>query len=137
VLLACADDANAVAETNEANNCIASTATVTVTRPDLVEDAVSSPPASKQRGTTFQVTDTTRNVGTVASAASTTRYYLGLNQVKSPGDVLLTGSRSVPSLAAAATSAGTVTVTIPASTMPNTYYLLACADGASAVPETN
>ena len=47
-LLACADDLGAVAESNEGNNCIASAAaTVTVTRPDLVENTVSAPPATK------------------------------------------------------------------------------------------
>jgi subtilase family serine protease len=30
-----------------------------------------------------------------------------------------------------------VTVTIPTSTVAGTYYLLACADGASAVAESN
>ena len=51
-LLACADDLSPVAETNEGDNCVASpTAAVTVTRPDLVENTVSAPPATKARGT--------------------------------------------------------------------------------------
>jgi subtilase family serine protease len=127
-----------VAESNEGNNCIASaTATVTVTRPDLVENTVSAPPATKVRGTSFPVTDTAQNVGAVASGASVTRYYLSLDAVKSAGDLLLTGSRGVPALAAGASHSGTVTVTIPAATPPNTYFLLACADGPSTVVETN
>ncbi len=137
-LLACADDLNAVAESNEGNNCIASaTATVTVTRPDLVENTVSAPPATKARGTSFPVTDTVQNVGAVASGASATRYYLSLDAVKSAGDALLTGSRTVPALAAGASHSGTVTVTIPAATPLNTYFLLACADGPNTVVETN
>ena len=88
VLLACADDLNTVAETNEGNNCLAASgsATVTVTRPDLLEDTVTSPPPTKARGTTFSVTDTVRNAGAVASGASTTRYYLSLDAVKNAGD---------------------------------------------------
>ena len=57
--------------------------------------------------------------------------------MKSAGDTLLTGSRAVPALAAGASHSGTVTVTIPAATPLNTYFLLACADDLSAVAETN
>ena len=66
-LLACADDLAKVTESDEANNCVASpTAAVMVTRPDLAETAVSAPPVTKQRGTTFTVTDTAQNIGAVA-----------------------------------------------------------------------
>jgi subtilase family serine protease len=137
-LLACADDLAKVAESDETNNCVASpTAAVTVTRPDLVETAVSAPPATKQRGTTFTVTDTAQNIGAVVSGSSATRYYLSLDAVKSAGDLLLTGSRSVPGLAAGANHTGTVTLTIPTATLLNTYFLLACADGGNAVVETD
>jgi subtilase family serine protease len=137
-LLACADDLNVAVETNEGNNCIASTAaTVTVTRPDLAQNTVSAPPATKVRGTTFPVTDSVQNVGAVGSAPSTTRYYLSLDAVKSAGDTLLNGSRGVPTLAAGGTHSGTVTVTIPAATPPNTYFLLACADAPNTVVETD
>jgi len=137
-LLACADDLAKVAESDETNNCVASpTATVTVTRPDLLETAVSAPPATKQRGTTFTVTDTVQNVGAMASGASATRYYLSLDAVKSTSDTLLIGNRSVPGLAAGATHTGTVTLTIPTATLPNTYFLLACADGGNNVMETD
>ena len=95
VLYACADDLGAVAEIDDENNCIESSI-VTVTRPDLVENTVSAPPATKARGTSFPVTDAVQNVGAVASGASATRYYLSLDAVKSAGDALLTGSRTVP-----------------------------------------
>jgi hypothetical protein len=57
--------------------------------------------------------------------------------VKSVGDPLLTGSRAVPVLAAGGSHSGTVTVTIPAATAPNAYFLLACADGPNTVVETD
>jgi subtilisin family serine protease len=137
-LLACADDLSRVAETNEASNCLATpTAAVTVTRPDLVENSVSAPPVTKARGTAFTVTDTVLNGGAVASGVSTTRYYLSLDAVKGTGDTLLTGSRTVPGLAAGGTHSGTATVTIPAATPLNTYFLLACADDAKSVVETD
>ena len=137
-LLACADDLSRVMESNETDNCVASaTAIVTVTRPDLAETAVSAPPPIKARGTTFPVTDTVQNQGAVGVGVSTTRYYLSLDGVKSAGDTLLTGTRSVPALAAGASHSATVTVTIPAATPPNTYFLLACADASSTVIETS
>jgi hypothetical protein len=73
----------------------------------------------------------------VASGASATRYYLSLDAVKSASDTLMTGSRGIPGLAAGASHSGTVTVTIPAATPPNTYFVLACADAASTVVETD
>ena len=73
----------------------------------------------------------------MGSAPSTTRYYLSLDAVKSASDPVLNGSRGVPALAAGGTHSGTVTVTIPAATSPNTYFLLACADAPNTVVETN
>ena len=137
-LLACADELNAVVEADESNNCVATaTATVKVTRPDLTLDTVSSPPATKGRGTSFPVTDTVRNVGTVPSVvSSSTRYSLSLDAMKSTNDVLLTGSRAVPGVAGGATHSGTITVTIPTAPL-GTYFLLACADSGNTVIETN
>jgi subtilase family serine protease len=60
-----------------------------------------------------------------------------VDQQRGTGDKLLTGSRSVPALAAGYFSSGTVDVTIPAATTPGTYHVLACADDTSVVPETN
>jgi hypothetical protein len=136
-LLACADDQGAVAEGEEGDNCIASQgATVTVTRSDLVASAVADPPATAARGAKVRVIDTARNLGAVAAPASRTRYYLSVDGVKSASDTLLTGSRSVPGLAAGASHSGSVTVAIPKGTTAGTYFLLACADDMSAVIET-
>ncbi len=135
-LLACADDTAVVSETNESNNCIASTAQVTVSGPDLIETAVSNPPTTVTPGGTFSVTDTGQNIGTVTAAASTTRYYLSTTTAKS-NSILLTGNRSIPSLAPAATSSGSTTVTVPSTLASGTYFLLACSDDTKVVSETN
>ena len=73
----------------------------------------------------------------MASGASSTRYYLSLDATKGAGDTLLTGSRTLPALAAGASHTGSATLTIPAATPPNTYFLLACADGGSTIVETD
>src|SRR5207245_11146511 len=89
--------------------------------------APSSPPATVAAPFTFSVTDTTQNAGVTGSApATSTRYYLSTDALHDAGDFLLTGARAVPTLAAGASSAGTVTVTIPASVPVGPYFLLAC-----------
>jgi hypothetical protein len=136
-VLACADDRAVVEETDEANNCLASAAVLTVTRPDLVASAMSNPPATAARRSKFAVTDTAQNAGAVAAKASKMRYYLSLDAVKSADDRLLATTRNVKALTPGAIHSGTVKVTIPAATPANTYYVLACADGTNAVAETS
>jgi subtilase family serine protease len=80
------------------------------------------------------VTDTTRNLGSGTSPATTTHYYLSPNNSYSSGDILL-GSRTVGTLAGGASSTGGATLTIPAGTAPGSYYIIAYADGGSAVNE--
>jgi len=104
---------------------------------DLMEKAVTNPPATIGRKGSFSVTDTTMNQGAVAAGASTTRYYLSVDTQKSSNDILLNGSRSVPSLASGATSTGTVTVTVPANVQSGTFFLRACSDDLSVVSESN
>jgi subtilase family serine protease len=136
-LLACADDLARVAEGDETNNCISSATSVVLGRPDLVETAVSNPPASAAPGTAFNVTDTVQNVGSATGGGSTTRYYLSLDANKDAGDVLLTGMRGVSSLAPGAMATGTASVTVPATTALGTYLVLACADDLAKIVETN
>jgi subtilisin family serine protease len=138
-LLACSDDTSAIPETNESNNCRASTTTAQVTpaSADLVVSSVDDPSANTLSGGSFRVTDITRNVGAANAGASTTRFYLSLDAVWSTGDVLLTGTRSIPPLSVNAWSSNTVTVFIPAGTPAGTYFLLACADDLGVVAETN
>jgi len=136
-LLACADMGLVVKESDEANNCLASAAVLQVGWPDLLTSAVGNPPASAVLGTSFAVTDTVRNTGLVGAGSSTTRYYLSLDTVKDAADVQMSGYRSVPGLAPGAVSAGSATVTVPATTAPGSYWLLACADAGLSVKESD
>ena len=106
-------------------------------QPDLVATSMSNPPTSVRRKGTFSVSDVVRNQGTGTAAASTTRYYLSVDAVRNLGDQLLTGARSVPSLAPGAQSAGTVSVKIPASMATGSYFVLACADDGKVVAESS
>src|SRR5262249_32730981 len=137
-VLACADDAGLVAESDETNNCGASSGVVHVTRPDLVETALSSPPAAASPGSSFKITDTVLNQGLVDAGASKTRYYLSVDGRRGGGNILLTGSRSVSGVEAGLSFEGSaLTVTIPATAPLGTYYLLACADDTSLVVQTD
>jgi subtilase family serine protease len=136
-LLACADDLKEVAESNETNNCVASTKAVQVSGPDLIETYVTSPPQIFKAGSSFSVTDTVKNQGNAAAGASATQYYLSADKIKSNEDVFLTGTRYVIALAPGVSSRGAISVMIPFGTAEGAYYLLACADDMEEVPETN
>ena len=137
-LLACADDTGTVTEMDNGNNCRAATTTVQVTRPDLVITVISNPPPMVARGGHFAVSDTIKNQGAVSSGSSGTRYYLSADGDKGSGDTLLIGTRGSPVLAAGASSSGpAISLTIPSTTPPGLHYLLACADDAAVVIETD
>ena len=136
-VLACADDTLVVGEIDEANNCLASGSTVLLARPDLVLATMNNPPTGAAPGTTFAVTAAVQNPSPVTAPASTLRYYMSANALKDGADVLLTGNRSVPALLAGATSSGSTTVTVPATTALGTYYVLACADDKLVVNEAD
>jgi subtilisin family serine protease len=137
VLMACADGPRALAETNEDNNCITSTATITISRPDLIVTAVSDPPALAGVGTSFTVTTAVQNTELASAKASTTRYYLSLDTIKTSADIRLSGALAVPALAGVGTFTGTATVTIPSGTPLGAYFVLACADDLGTVSEIN
>jgi subtilase family serine protease len=137
-VLACADDLGVVAETNESNNCVAATRTTQLTLPtaDLAVTAVSDPPVAAVPGTSFWVTDTTLNVGPISVPATTTRYVLSVDGVRSADDILL-GSRGMGALGPGVPSTGPALVTIPVGTVTRTYFLLACADDTGQIVEAN
>ena len=136
-LLACADDLRVVAESNEGNNCRASTSQVQIPLPNLQETALTNPPTNAAVCTSFPVTDTVSNVGGGAAGASRTRYYLSTDTVKGSTDILLSTYRLIGTLAVGGTFTGTRTVAVPCTTPPGNYYLLACADDLLQVTESN
>jgi subtilase family serine protease len=136
-LLACADDTQAVAEANEANNCLASAAILSIALPDLVAISITNPPATIAPGASFAITDTVQNVGAVSVPATTVRYYLSADRSQDSGDLRFTATRLVTSLAAGSSSAGTIWLAVPTGTVPGPYYVLACADDLDKAAEGN
>jgi hypothetical protein len=106
------------------------------TRPDMIVDSVTDPPAIGTRGDMFSLTDTTHNLGpTSTGVASKTVYYLSTDSVFDAADKKLGGNRSVPILGSGDTSTGAKTVKIGKKVKSGTYHVLACADGATDVDE--
>jgi subtilase family serine protease len=101
-------------------------------RPDLVVSSLANPPAVGFLGSGFSATDRTRNIGSASARATVTRYYLSEN-----GRRTALGRRSVALLKPNRSSAGSVTVKVPDTLETGAYSLIACADGAGVVKETN
>jgi subtilisin family serine protease/uncharacterized membrane protein len=131
-LFANADGGNAVEEAAESNN---TSGRILRIGSDLAVTSVAAP-AGGGAGSAVAITDTTTNQGAGAAAATVTRFYLSANAAFDASDTPL-GGRSVPALAAGASSTMTTSVTIPASTPTGAYYLIALADGDNSVAETN
>jgi subtilase family serine protease len=137
MLLACADDYGRVAEgsANETNNCAASASAVQVRIPDLVQSAVTDPPATVVAGGSFSITDTVLNQGTITASGSATRYYLSADGTAT--SALLLGSRSVAPLGPGASNTSAKVLTVPSTSMAGLYQLLVCADDTKVVVESN
>ena len=103
--------------------------------PDLAVATIAFSPASVARGQQVRVRDTTVNRGARTSPASTTRYYLSRDRIRSGTDRLLAG-RSVGRLRPGRSSIGAVQVRIPATTAVGAWYVIACADALHRVRES-
>jgi subtilase family serine protease len=134
---AIADADNNIQESNKTNNSLAGNQIV-ITGPDLTMGALSYPATGVINGT-ITVSNTVTNISDMASPGFSIGLYLG--------NIYL-GSRSVSGLAAGASSSADTTVTIPAIIdwdeygdpiylTPGNYSLIAMADNAGQIGETN
>lgn len=103
-------------------------------KPDLADSFLTIPSVAK-RGGSFAVTSKAFNLALGTAPASTTRYYLSLDNAKSTSDILMTGNKAVAILQPGANVQGGATVTIPNSTALGSYFVLACADDTHAIAE--
>ncbi len=130
-----ADPADTVVEAVETNNSV-TTGIVTITPPELSIQSLSVPGtgiAGRSVGIPNTVVNTAAAPGTAPSFQ--VGLYLASSAVIDPGTDTLLTSRTVASLAPAATSAATTTVTLP--TTPGNYFIGAVADRAGVVVEAN
>jgi subtilase family serine protease len=132
-IVALADAEALEAEPSETNNDYARSIRI---GPDLTMAAMTVP-ATAAPGGSLVVSDTVRNQGGGEAGATVTRFYLSTNSTFDASDVLLTGSRTVPALAADQTSSGSTTLQVPASTTTGSYYVIARIDADGSLPETS
>jgi uncharacterized delta-60 repeat protein len=131
-ILAKADGDDVLAEGNEANNV---SARILRVGPDLVA-SVRGIAGTPTVGATISVQDLTSDPSAVATPQSTTGYYLSTDNHLDAGDILI-GRRTVPALAAGGSSLASAQAVIPAGTVPGAYYILAVADDAKVIVESN
>ena len=131
-LLAKADAAGVLTESNESNNV--KMGSIVAVGPDLMVQTLTIP-ATAAAGASISVSDATKNQGAGSASASTTSFYLSANVLLDDTDTPL-GTRAVGALAPTTASTGTTLVTIPPDTVAGTYYVIAKADGLGAVQET-
>jgi subtilisin family serine protease/subtilase family serine protease len=130
-VIAIADWNGSVSESSETNNTRA-TGTIRI-GPDLVVNSLNAP-TTAVAGTTIAGSDTTMNQGGETAPATVTSIYLSANSTIDAGDQVI-GTRQVSAVGAGLSSTGAVSLTIPASTPPGTYYIIAKADCTDSVPE--
>jgi subtilase family serine protease len=131
-LMANADDNAQVVETFENNNVRYTTILV---GPDLVVSSITAP-GSAAAGSTITLSDGVRNQGAGDAGPSVTHFYLSSNVLLDSNDILLSGARNVPVVAAGATSTGTAEVTLPTG-LSGIYFIIAVSDAANAVAEAS
>jgi parallel beta-helix repeat protein len=103
--------------------------------PDLTVTGLSSPASGLAPGSQVTVTVTVKNIGTAGSAA--TQLYLYVAATATPQTVLAPVSTlSIGQLGAGASATQTVATTVP-TLSPGTYSLVAQADRANAITESN
>ena len=135
-VLACADDARAVPELSESNNCLASTTTMVVGLPDLILTGLGNLPAALSPGATFAISATLHNQGQVPAAVSTVRYYMSTDPSMSADDLRLSGWWDAAGLNPGTSATGGFNTSIPSTAPMGTYYILGCADDFFRVTES-
>jgi subtilase family serine protease len=143
-LCAMADYANAVTESNEANNTrCTTTPTITVALSDLIITVLTTSTTTvNQGGSVLIPTQSVKNQGLVTTGASFgIRFTLSTNTTYGDGDdVAFSGAvvRTNTAIAAGATSSfSNMTLTVSTTTPPGTYYVCAMADYANVISESN
>ena len=112
-------------ENDLANNCSAAVAVDVQGTPDLLVDTPATDTSPPAAGSSFTLSTTVRNQGNGSSPATMLRYYQSADSTISSSDAAV-GGNSVSGLAAAGSSAQSVSLTAP--DRPGRYYYGACVD---------
>lgn len=103
--------------------------------PDLAISQISISGGNVSPGASVAVSDTVINLGGSASNPGSNSYSLSKNTVYDVSDIVLSESRNIPALAAAATDSALTNITVPLGTANGSYYLCAKTDSTGATSE--
>ena len=132
------DYLNQVSESNESNNTLLASNTLTVTsvqKPDLVVTSVSIPTGATVGGQ-VSISATAKNQGNAAAGAFRLGFYLSTGSTISTSSTLF-ATCSITSLAVGATTTCAGTVNLPSSVGAGTYHGGAIVDDLNQVSESN
>jgi len=135
---AMADSTGAVTESDETNNTLCSTGTVTVPQADLIMTVVSTTATAVSPGAGISVSNTTKNQGLFVAPTFTIGFVLSPTaNYNDPGAIASTTTRTLNSLAVGASATASTNMLVPASTPLGTYYICAKTDVNNTVSESN
>ncbi|MBT0662710.1 hypothetical protein KI809_00200 [Geobacter pelophilus] len=123
---------SSIVESSENNNTKSATIRI---GPDLVVTSLSLP-VTAGAGSTVNLTDITRNIGSSSSGSFTTDFFLSTNTALDSSDIFL-GRRVVHALAANESNTGTTSLFIPNNLPVAKYYVIAKADASNTVAEAD
>lgn len=106
------------------------------TRPDLVVSGPRAASATATAGGPLTVSAKVKNIGSKGASATKTAFYLSKDTRKSTGDVLL-GKKRTTSIPEGGAKTVRLAGTVPGPTKAADYRVLACADAAKQVRESN
>jgi subtilase family serine protease len=133
-----ADSGSTVTEADENNNQLCSPTLVTVPKPDLVVEEVSTRFTSRRAGSQINIHNSVTNQGGSIAGSSVVAFHLSTNTTYGDGDDIVSPTtRSIGSLAIGARSAVPTYVKIPATTPQGTYYMCVRADDRNTVDESD
>ena len=127
------DDNDGVSDTDDACPLDDDVTCGQVSEPDLLVQSASASIVSPGPGDSFTFSATVRNQGAGESAATTLRYYRSTDTTITTGDTEV-GTDAVGSLAAAASSDQSISLTAPSTA--GTYYYGACVEPVSGETDT-
>jgi hypothetical protein len=138
-VIACADNGDAVDESSETDNCLASAKPVRIkvkAAPDYRVTSVTSPDSTVTAGGFITVNDTVKNAGAGASDTANNAYYFSHDATVDASDFLSTSFRGVPALSQGATNSATFAgLVVPPDITPGRYHVIVCADSGDAIAE--
>jgi subtilase family serine protease len=132
-----ADYLNSIPEVNENNNISSSALTIITPNVDFVLSSFSATP-SVSAGDNFNTSITLGNQGNTIAPASSVGYYLSANNTFEASDTFI-GANSFGSIYAGYSdyNRNAATLTLPSTTTPGIYYLIAVADYLGNITENN